>query len=151
MDDIKTFRRCKDLLITTHSFKSRRLFYPTIYKKKKIIPTSMSSVLRPSQHIFLDYIRLVDQVDRVFANDSEDLGSIPGGVIPKTLKMVLDTSLFNTQQCKVCIEDKVEQSRERCSALPYISVLWLLKREPSGRPLLRSPTLLYTLKLLFVI
>ena len=26
--------------------------------KKKIIPTSMSSVLRPSQHIFPDYIRL---------------------------------------------------------------------------------------------
>ena len=28
---------------------------------------------------------------RVFANDPEDLGSIPGCVIPKTLKMVLDT------------------------------------------------------------
>ena len=29
---------------------------------------------------------------------SGDLGSIPGRVIPKILKMVLDTSLLNTQQ-----------------------------------------------------
>ena len=35
---------------------------------------------------------------RVFANDPGDLGSIPGRVIPKNLKMVLDTSLLNTQQ-----------------------------------------------------
>ena len=40
---------------------------------------------------------LIDQVGRVFANDPGDLGSIPGHVIPKTLKMVLDTSLLNTQ------------------------------------------------------
>ena len=31
-------------------------------------------------------------VSRVFANGPEDLGSIPGHVIPKTLKRVLDTS-----------------------------------------------------------
>ena len=36
-------------------------------------------------------------VGRVFANSPGDLGSIPGPVIPKTLKMVLDTSLLNTQ------------------------------------------------------
>ena len=36
--------------------------------------------------------------------------------------MVLDTSLFNTQQYKVHNEGKVEQSRERCSALSYTSV-----------------------------
>ena len=58
----------------------------------------------------------------VFANGSEDLGSIPGRVIPKTLKMVLDNSLLNTQQYKVYIKGKVEQSRERSSALPYTSV-----------------------------
>ena len=62
------------------------------------------------------------QVGRVFANGPGDLGSIPGRVIPKTLKMVLDTSLLNTQQCKVEIKGKVEQSRERSSALPYTSV-----------------------------
>ena len=37
----------------------------------------------------------------------------------------------------------MEQSRERSSALPYTLVSKLLKREPSGHPRLRSPTLLY--------
>ena len=59
---------------------------------------------------------------RVFANDLGDLGSIPGRVIPKTLKMVLDTSLLNTQQYKVRIKAKMEQSREKSSALSYTSV-----------------------------
>ena len=36
-------------------------------------------------------------VGRAFVNGPGDLGSIPGHVIPKTLKMVLDTSLLNTQ------------------------------------------------------
>ena len=49
-------------------------------------------------------------------------GSIPGRVIPKTLKMVLDTSLLNTQQYKVRIKDIVEQSRENSSAFSYTSV-----------------------------
>ena len=65
---------------------------------------------------------LISLEDRVFNNGPGDLDSIPGHVIPKTLKMVLDTSLLNTQQYKVRIESKVEQSRERSSALPYSSV-----------------------------
>ena len=40
-------------------------------------------------------------VGRVFAKGSGDLGSIPGRVIPKTLKMVLDPFLLITQQSKV--------------------------------------------------
>ena len=59
---------------------------------------------------------------RVFNNGPGDLGSIPGRIIPKTLKMVLDTSLLNTQRYKVRIKRKVEQSRENSSALPYTSV-----------------------------
>ena len=59
---------------------------------------------------------------RVFANGPGDRGSIPGRVIPKTQKMVLDVFLLNTQQYKVGIKGKVEQSRERSSALPYTSV-----------------------------
>ena len=35
--------------------------------------------------------------------------------------MVIDISLLYTQKYKVRIEDKVEQSRERSSALPYTS------------------------------
>ena len=49
-----------------------------------------------------------------FANGLGDRGSIPGRVIPKTQKMVLD---------KIQIKDKVEQSREWSSILPYTSVL----------------------------
>ena len=49
---------------------------------------------------------LVDKVGRVFANGLRDLGLIPGRVIPKTFKMVLDTSLLNTQRYKVRIKDK---------------------------------------------
>ena len=62
------------------------------------------------------------QIFAPFTNRSGDLGSILGRIIPKTLKMLLDTSLLNTQQYKVRIKSKVEQSRERSSALPYTSV-----------------------------
>ena len=55
---------------------------------------------------------------RGFANGLGDRGSIPGQVIPKTQKMLLDTVLLNTQYFKVRIKGKVEQSREWSSALP---------------------------------
>ena len=53
---------------------------------------------------------------RVFSNGS---CSIPGRVIPKTLKMVLDPSLLHTQHYKVRIKGKAEKSWERSSVLPY--------------------------------
>ena len=59
---------------------------------------------------------------RVFANGPGDLGSIPGRVIPKTLKMVLDAALLNTQHYKVQIKGKMEKSWERSSALHYTLV-----------------------------
>ena len=68
-------------------------------------------------YIFSTTHRLIGLVGRVFTNGPEDLGSNPGCVILKTLKMVLDTSLLNTKQYKVRIKGKVEQSRERSSAL----------------------------------
>ena len=55
---------------------------------------------------------------RVFANGPGDLGSIPGRVIPKTEKMVLDASLVNTQHYKVRIKGKVEQSRKGVAPSP---------------------------------
>ena len=66
--------------------------------------------------------RLIGLEGRVFANGPGDLGSIQGGVIPKTLKMVFDTSLLNTQQYKVRTKGKVEQLRKRSCALPYALV-----------------------------
>ena len=66
-------------------------------KKKKKFPYFFKA---QSMHIGL--------VGRVFANGPGDLGSIPGCVIPKTLKMVTDTSLLNTQKYKALIKGKVE-------------------------------------------
>ena len=47
-----------------------------------------------------------------------DRGSIPGRVIPKDSKMVLDTSLLNTQHYKIRIKGKVEQFRGRVTPFP---------------------------------
>ena len=49
-------------------------------------------------------------------------GLFPSQVIPKTQKMVLDTSLLNIQHYKVLIKGKMEKSKERSSVLPYNSV-----------------------------
>ena len=65
---------------------------------------------------------LIHPVGREFVNGPGDQSSVPGQVIPKIKKMVLDTSLLNTECYKVSIKGKVEQSRERSSALPYTSV-----------------------------
>ena len=73
-------------------------------------------------HIYVYMNRLIILVVRVLANGPGDLGSIPSRVILKTLKMVLDTSLLNTQQYMVRIKGNVEQSKERSGALPYTLV-----------------------------
>ena len=74
--------------------------------------------------LYLGYLifnnRLIGLVGIVFANGPGDLCSVPGRVKPKTFKMVLDTSLLNTQQYKVCIKGKVEQSTEMSCAFPIL-------------------------------
>ena len=61
--------------------------------------------------------------------------------------MVLDATLLNTQRYKVRIKGKVEQSRERSSALPYTLVLVAIEkgafRSPSTK--VANFTFLYTL------
>ena len=63
---------------------------------------------------------------RVFANGLEDLGSIPGCVIPKILKMVLDTSLLSTQQYKVLLRVKWSNPGKgvALSPTPWCSSYW---------------------------
>ena len=61
-------------------------------------------------------------MSRVFANCSGDGISIPGRVIPKTQKMVLNAALLNTQYYKIRIKDKVKQSRKWCRSLHHNSV-----------------------------
>ena len=74
------------------------------------------------------------------ANGPGDQGSIPGRIVPKTKKMVLDATLLSTQHYKVWIKGKVEQSWEWSSALPTsrCSSYW----KGSFRVTLRPPTLL---------
>ena len=71
-------------------------------------------------------------MSRVFANSLGDQGSVPGRVIPKTQKMVLDDALLSTPHYKVRIKGKVVQSWEWSSTLPYTLVSLLLKRESLG-------------------
>ena len=58
----------------------------------------------------------------VFAYGPGVRDSIPGRVIPKTQKMVLDVALLNTQLCKVWIKSIVTQSRKMSSAILYTLV-----------------------------
>ena len=71
---------------------------------------------------------------RVFPNGPGDLGSIPGRVIPKTLKMVLDTTLLNTQHYKVRFKGKVEQSWEWSSAPPLHLGVVAIEKGAFGSP-----------------
>ena len=61
-------------------------------------------------------------MSRVFANGPGDRGLIPGQVIPKTQKIVLDAALLSTQHYKLRTKGKEEESWEWSSALPYFSV-----------------------------
>ena len=58
----------------------------------------------------------------MFTKDPGDWVSIPGRVIPKTKKMVLDAALLSTQYYEVRIKGIFEQYRELSSAVPYILV-----------------------------
>ena len=61
-------------------------------------------------------------MSRAFTNGLGDWGSIPGRIILKTQKMVLDAALLNNQHYKVMIKGKVDQSKEWSSAFPAIQV-----------------------------
>ena len=64
-------------------------------------------------------------------------GSIPGRVIPKTQKMLLDAALLNTPHNKIRIKGKVEQIRELSSALHFGVVA--TKNETLGSPSTKVP------------
>ena len=69
-------------------------------------------------HTHILFIYIIPDIGimvRVFANGLGDLVSIPGRVIPKTLKMVLDATLLNTQHYKV----RVKWSNPRKGVVPY--------------------------------
>ena len=87
------------------------------------LPLKVETTHSRLKHMYCDLFGFtIGQAGRMFVSGPGDLGSIPGRVITKTLKILLDTSLLNTQQYKVCIKGRVEQSWERISALPYTSM-----------------------------
>ena len=61
------------------------------------IETFGMKIFIPIIIIIKTILRDIGMMVRVFANGPGDLVSIPGRVIPKTRKMVLDASLLNTQ------------------------------------------------------
>ena len=61
----------------------------------------------------------IGQMNRVFVNDLGDQGLIPGRVIQKTQKMLLDAAMLNTQHYKVRIKGKAEQSKDWSSTFSY--------------------------------
>ena len=69
----------------------------------------------------------------VIANGPGDRSSIPGRVLPKTQKIVLDAAMLNTQHYKVRIKSKVEQSREWTRALSYTLVV-VIEKGAFGSP-----------------
>ena len=55
-------------------------------------------------------LTIIGLVGRVFPNGPGDQGSAQDCLIPKTLKLVLDAFLLNTQQYKIRFKGKVEES-----------------------------------------
>ena len=80
------------------------------YKDPVIFQLPHKCQLHLFHHQLVMTIQDIGKLVRVFANGPGDLGSIPGRVIPKTQKMVLDTTLLNTQYYKVRIESRVKWS-----------------------------------------
>ena len=97
--------------------------YETSQEMKEAVTKVINTLTQEDFHgAFQRLLERYFMLFRVFANGPGDLGSIPGRVIPKTLKIVLDTTLLNTQHYKVRFKGKVEQSWEWSSALPYTLV-----------------------------
>ena len=90
--------------------------------------------------------RAIGLMSRVFTYGLGDRCSIPGRVIPKTQKMVLDTALLNTQHFKVRIKSKVEQSREWNSTLPLHFSVVAIEKGAFKSPLTKVANFTYSLK-----
>ena len=56
---------------------------------------------------FNDYIMV-----RMFTYDPGIMGLIPGGIIPKTLKIIIDSSLRNTHNYEVLVKSKWSNSEK---------------------------------------
>ena len=73
-------------------------------------------------------------MSRVFANGPADRGSIPGRVISKPQKIVLDATWLNTQHYKVRTKGNGEQSKEGSSAHPLHLGSVAIEKRATGSP-----------------
>ena len=69
------------------------------------------------------FLKFKEHKNMPFANGPGGQGSIPGRVISKTQKRLLDAALLNTQHYNVRIKGKLEPSKEWNSAFSFTSVL----------------------------
>ena len=95
------------------------------------------------------YDRAIGLMSRVFTNGPRDLGSIPGRVIPKTQKMVLDAALLNPQHYKFKIKGKVEYSGNVVAPYPTFGVV-AIEKGAFGSLLAKVANFTYTRKKLFI-
>ena len=116
-------------------WKPKRLTYANIFRNKimlwrpGIFSSSYTLILSDLFSVFS-----IGLMSRVFANGLGDRGSIPGQVIPKTHKTVLDAALLNAQYYKLRIKCKVEQSREWSSTLPLHLGVVVIEKGAFGSP-----------------
>ena len=66
----------------------------------------------------INLLFIINIVGTVLANGPADQGLVPGRVIAKTQKMVLDASLPNTQHYKVRIKSKWSNPRKGVAPSP---------------------------------
>ena len=81
----------------------------------------------------------------VFTKGPGDLGSIPGRVIPKTQKMVLDASLLSTQHYKANIKGKMSQSWEKSCTPLHLGIV-AIEKGAFGLPSTTVANFTYTLQ-----
>ena len=78
----------------------------------------MTQFIFPQHHFeFNETLGQLGLMSKEFGNGPGDWGSIPGQVIPKTQKMILDAFLLNTQHYKVRI--KIKWSNPETGVVPF--------------------------------
>ena len=120
---LRSFVMWKTSTSSDEDFQENQNILPVIISSYKNKSKSVGTINEPQNNFlpflpFYTYIPDIGLAVWLFANGPGDLGSIPGRVILKTQKMVLDVSLLNTQHYKVRIKGKVEKSREGVAPSP---------------------------------
>ena len=106
-----------DVAVKTFEFRIAVVYAPNTAAERRLFLRWLGSFLNASK-----WTVLVGDWNVILDRWSGRLGFNPRSSHTKDFKMVLDTSFLNTQQYKVRIKGKVEQSREKSSPLPYTSV-----------------------------